>query len=320
MTISKSVAESIGRSVAKTVLDELGLGGVSLDPVVTAYRDAINAARTGADLSDGDVTALNTFYTSLSDFSANIRLIAFLDSTYGVGEGTTVIPMIADDGSGNAVDASDANQEDGTLVGGAHWGAFQTTSQYAQLPFPQAGFDYETYSLCATMDAGASSGVNTLLSVEVTGELVTTGNTSEWRWFSSDRFDGFGTSNLWPAHDTSQYQFQRMGFVRENLTEFRSHRNGYDRYATRANTSASTPDYIWVGHQVSLPGRPKPFGCILFDSALSQDELVTVLDAMETLRGASIAGSGELLLTQGGADSLLTDGGTSDILLTEASA
>lgn len=313
----------------------LGVGGVveeAVDTAVTNYVTALNAARsTVDDFTDDETNELDAFVKSLkgtvsanypdaTDVWDNLRVLAIIDPVFGVGEGTTIIPIIADDGSGNPVDASDANQEDGSLAGSAPWGDyFNGTTQYASLPFPSASFDYLDYTVVAVLDSGGSVLVDTLLSVDVAGEAYNTANTSEWRWFSRGRLDGFGVANALPDTADLAYQNCHIAFARESLSTFKVWKNGeLDRRTNLTAVSASTPTTIGLGAiGGALPGEVKPFAVALFDTVLTTAQVESIHNAMDRLRTSQESG-GSLLITEGTTDDLLLEAATTDLLLLDA--
>ena len=297
---------------------------------VTSYITAVNAARSSlSDFSAAQTLELQNFsralkgvsttnYPNAADVWSDLRVLAVLDETFGVGEGTVIIPVISDDGSGSAVGADDASQERGTMQGSAPWDDFHSSSQYAEIPVPQTSFDWETYTICALLDSGAASGVNTLLSLEVTGEAYNTAGTSEFRWFASDRLDGHGVANVFPQTVNSSYSLQQMAIVRTSLSRFDCIRNGYRRVNASTRSAASTPDFIWAGHQAGLGSPSRPYSVALFDRVLTDAELTSVFESLDRLRVSQKTG-GALLIEENGTDVLLAEDSTTDQLLLEAS-
>jgi hypothetical protein len=321
-TISKSVSRVVGGS---------GGGATPLEQFATDYQSAVNAVRSGTAMSDHVAREISNFIKSLKgtasatfpfavDVWDSVRVLAFTDATFGVGEGTTIIPVVADDGSGNPVSAADENQEDGTMVGSAPWSGFHTTMQYPSIPFPSSSFDYETYTLCALLDTGASTGFQGVLSVDVASEdAQTTINTSEWWWFASDRFDGMRSANRFGQLVDYSYMLQRMVFSRESLSTIWISRNGLKRrIATLPSTAATTPTAIFLGHATGFGAVCKPYSCVLFDSVLTHDQSEIVTKNLDILRTSQDAGSNSLKITQSASDLLLVTDSTTDTLLIEA--
>jgi hypothetical protein len=331
MVVRSTVSKAIRPSVRST-LGSGGAGGAApLEQFATDYQTAVNAVRSGADMSDAVTRALSDFIKSLKGTTSNlfsnavdvwdsVRILAFTDAIFGVGEGTVVIPVVGDDGSGNPVSAADANQEDGTMISSAPWSEFHTTSQYPSIPFPSASFDYSTYTLCALLDTGASTGFQGVLSVDVTAEdAQTTTNTSEWWWFASDRLDGMRSSNRFGQLVNYPYMLQRMVFVRESLSTIWVSRNGFKRrMATLPSTGATTPTAIFLGHATGFGAVCKPYSCVLFDSVLSHDQTEIVTKNLDILRASQDTGAESLKITQSTSDLLLLTAATSDTLLIEA--
>lgn len=302
--------------------------GEAVDAVTTNYITAINAERsTLPDFTETETAELDAFIKSLkgsatadyplaADLWADLRVLALTDPTWGVGEGTTLIPVIADDGSGNPVDPSDANQEDGELVNGAPWDDwFDKTNDYIAVPFPQVDFPTADYTVVFLMLTGNSTGVNTLVGQHTTGETTNTANGSTWRWFSSGRFDGFGGSNKIGASADISHTLLKGAFARRSLSEFILLRNGQvERNATLPSASATQPTEIRLGYEASLPSAVNPFGVAIFDRALSRAEIAAVHASLDRLRVSQKTG-GKLLLNFTGPDALLLEDATTDNLL-----